>query len=96
MTIINIILIVGYTVSFLGAIVIALRLELGHGWPPRASLAVAIVLAVLGPVSAIPIAAFVLWLLGRYVVHGLRDAWRIARPRKTGGDLPRAEVRRGH
>jgi hypothetical protein len=83
---------IGYTASVALAVVPMLYLSEARGWPNRPSFAVYVLLAALGPISAVPIAMFCLWLLGRFTVAGLREAWRIARPHKGDGDLPRAKA----
>jgi hypothetical protein len=83
---------IGYTASVIGGFVVLMHLEFGREWPSRAAFAVGLAIALLGPVTAIPVTLFALWLLGRFTVAGLREAWRIARPRTGGVNLPRAKA----
>ena len=88
---IELIFAIGYTVSFIGsAFAFGWFLDGGPGrdWPVRPALAVAITLALLGPLVAVPLLGFGLRWLGL----GLRDAYRLTRPAKPA-ELPRVKVR---
>ena len=78
---------IGYTVSLIGGLASLIHLEFNRDWRSRPAMSVGVLVALLGPLVALPVIGAGLW----WLVGGLREAYRLVRPKQPAA-LPEART----